>query len=351
MRKAPGDADTAPSLLAMPSAMPFAATPSNDNPTEASEGISLGDYARALRQRRAAEQSSAASAVAAAPAPASESAGFNPAALNPKPEAAVSGQKTTSLGDFAREVRTEREAARRARIQQKRAAQPNLAQRNAVQPPVHTDRATKTAPLAQQTAHTLPARKGVLPAIQATKDTAPADKAVLATPTAHTIPVATASRKTEQSPTQSLAHSKEVAAKPNAQPAPQPRAVLEPGAMVGEQSIRVPSGSSLWKLARVYLGAGSLWPALWKANPQIHDPNHIRAGQLLRCPALDDQNNAFRSAGLKQPSSAGSSPMNAVAERSKSRRSERAEQRSATAPAIQPRALVRKSLFSRSFSR
>ncbi len=75
-----------------------------------------------------------------------------------------------------------------------------------------------------------------------------------------------------------------------AQPAPQPRAE-EPDTTADEQTIRVPRGASLWRLARTYLGAGNLWAALWKANPQIKDPNRIRAGQVLRLPDLDDDDN------------------------------------------------------------
>ena len=55
------------------------------------------------------------------------------------------------------------------------------------------------------------------------------------------------------------------------------------------KSIRVPRGSSLWQLARTYLGDGRLWPAFWKANPQVLDPNRIRAGQLLRVPVMSEQ--------------------------------------------------------------
>jgi hypothetical protein len=281
------------------------ALPSPDNSTSVDENVPLGDYARALRRRRIAEPAPAANAVATGPAPEPQPTAAQTVAHEAQPAsaAATPGQKTTSLGDLARQVRTEREAARRTRIQ-KNAAQPNATQ----------------------------------PAAQASSNAAQADKAPPAPQTVRRMPGAAASPK--------LARSTEVHTKPSTQTAPQPPAALEPGAMAGEQSIRVPRGSSLWKLARVYLGAGHLWPALWKANPQVQDPNHIRAGQLLRCPVLDDQNNPSRSAGLRQPSSVGSSPASAAAERSTPKPLGQAQQPSATGSGIQPRARVRKSLFS-----
>jgi len=48
--------------------------------------------------------------------------------------------------------------------------------------------------------------------------------------------------------------------------------------------ISVRSGDSLWKLSFVFLGQGKLWPSLWKANPEVRNPNLIHPGQMLRWP-------------------------------------------------------------------
>jgi len=253
LQKAPRDAD--------PSSRPN----SNGADAATSENVSLGDYARGLRQRRAAEQAAAPNA-AAKPAIESVSAGSNSVALTP-----LSGtgpdQKTMSLGDFARQARAEREAARLART------------------------------------HSNPPQ----PAAQESNNTR--------------VP----------------------------QPIPQSRAGLEPGAMAAGQSIRVPRGGSLWKLARVYLGAGRLWPALWKANPQIQNPNHIQAGQLLRYPVLRDQepSDSSRSASLKRPTSADVPP----ADSATAPAAGEAGQLTPTGLGIRPDERLRKSLFSRALSR
>jgi nucleoid-associated protein YgaU len=240
---------------------PNAASHPSDNGTDdaTGENVSLGDYARALRQRRRAQE--AAASTAAHPAQESRSADSNPVTLTPLSGMVQPGQKTISVGEFARQVRAERDAARLART------------RNS--PPQSMDHATTNAsrvPLAPS-----------LPEVDR------------GTPTQAASPI--------------RARSSELRVQPSAPDwrVRQPRAVLEPGAMANGESIRVPRGSSLWRLAREHLGAGRLWSVLWKANPQIRDPNRIQAGQLLRCPVLRDpeQVGSSRSAGLGQPSSAG----------------------------------------------
>ena len=361
LRKAPGASDSA-----LPS-------PENTTPTAVDENLPLGDYARELRRRRLAEPAPPENAVAAGPAPKTLPAPVAIVAHEPQPAVAPAAAepKPASLGDLAREVRAEREAARRIRVQeQKRAAQeklaqqkpaPQAAQQKPVQPAVQASKnkdAVRTAKVAQppkpapqaaqvaaittksvkpaqltevaakpsapQVAKAAPqtvvkvapqtavkavpqtAAKPVpqtaakatpqivvkaapqtaaKPAVQVSKNVVHVEKAapaVKAAPqAAQAAPVATRVKPAQLTT---------VAAKPVPQPAPQAKAV-EPAATPDGQTVRVPRGASLWSLARTYLGAGNLWTALWKANPQIHDPNLIRAGQVLRLPDLDDDDN------------------------------------------------------------
>ena len=48
--------------------------------------------------------------------------------------------------------------------------------------------------------------------------------------------------------------------------------------------VRVRRGDSLWRIAKRYLGRGNNWPKIAAVNPELADPNRIRAGQLLRLP-------------------------------------------------------------------
>ncbi len=50
----------------------------------------------------------------------------------------------------------------------------------------------------------------------------------------------------------------------------------------GRPLIRASRGDSLWKLARIHLGDGRLWPVLWESNPEIRNPQRLVIGQLLR---------------------------------------------------------------------
>lgn len=47
---------------------------------------------------------------------------------------------------------------------------------------------------------------------------------------------------------------------------------------------RVRPGDTLWRLARAYLGDAVLWPAVWRANPGIPNPDVIEPGQTVRVP-------------------------------------------------------------------
>lgn len=53
----------------------------------------------------------------------------------------------------------------------------------------------------------------------------------------------------------------------------------------GPPLVRAARGDSLWRLARVHLGDGRLWPMLWESNPEIRNPGRLMIGQLLRIPA------------------------------------------------------------------
>jgi len=51
------------------------------------------------------------------------------------------------------------------------------------------------------------------------------------------------------------------------------------------RNITVRKGDSLWSLAREYLGPGSAWKCLARANPQISDYTHVAIGTTLQLPA------------------------------------------------------------------
>jgi len=55
----------------------------------------------------------------------------------------------------------------------------------------------------------------------------------------------------------------------------------------GSAKIRIQLGDSLWKLARRHLGSGSRWNELLASNPNISDPNHIQPGTLLVVPTTE----------------------------------------------------------------
>jgi nucleoid-associated protein YgaU len=54
---------------------------------------------------------------------------------------------------------------------------------------------------------------------------------------------------------------------------------------VQPSSITIHSGDSLWKIAASQLGSGTAWPCIAQANPQLHNPNQLRPGQILLFPA------------------------------------------------------------------
>jgi nucleoid-associated protein YgaU len=58
-------------------------------------------------------------------------------------------------------------------------------------------------------------------------------------------------------------------------------------------------GDSLWKVARVLFGDARLWKQIWRANPQLANPNRVRAGKTLRLP--NDETLARARARLSAP--------------------------------------------------
>jgi len=56
--------------------------------------------------------------------------------------------------------------------------------------------------------------------------------------------------------------------------------VITPGVTL----VRIARGDSLWRLAARHLGNGRHWRALAEINPEIQNPNFIRAGEWLRLP-------------------------------------------------------------------
>ncbi len=58
--------------------------------------------------------------------------------------------------------------------------------------------------------------------------------------------------------------------------------VPAPGVRLVPHQVR--RGDTLSRLARAYLGDAALWPAVWRANPSIANPDLIEPGQMVRVP-------------------------------------------------------------------
>jgi hypothetical protein len=57
---------------------------------------------------------------------------------------------------------------------------------------------------------------------------------------------------------------------------------------MGERTVTVAAGDSLWAIAKRSLGAGHRWPEIYAANREkIRNPNLIRVGQVIRLPDGD----------------------------------------------------------------
>lgn len=79
--------------------------------------------------------------------------------------------------------------------------------------------------------------------------------------------------------------SKPVPAPPSLAPHIAPVAPVENA--LSTVKVRIQPGDSLWKLARRHLGSGSRWNDLFAANPGISDPNHIQPGTVLVVPTTE----------------------------------------------------------------
>lgn len=60
-----------------------------------------------------------------------------------------------------------------------------------------------------------------------------------------------------------------------------------------DSNITIRKGDSLWKIAKLKLGAGGFWGCIAKANPRIIDANRIYAGDVLTLPT-DCETNASK---------------------------------------------------------
>lgn len=63
---------------------------------------------------------------------------------------------------------------------------------------------------------------------------------------------------------------------------------LSAGAWAETADVReytIVKGDTLWHISAVHLGNPFLWPALWKENPRIADPDRIYPGWTIKIPA------------------------------------------------------------------
>ncbi len=233
--------EAAPQPVAQPSE-PAPGPPASTYAPVPQTGISLGEYARRLREQRAARdlREQLARSLSIPPAPVEQLPDVSPA---PLPAASsmrflsvsyesLGAQPAVSLGEYARRLREQREALQAQ-------TQP------AVAPPVEPGPA-RTAEPATGVSLGEYARR-----LQAEK------------------------RKQSEPP-----------------PA-------DSSAGVPLNVIGVQRGDSLWKLSAFYLGNGSSWVSLWKANPQVRNPNLIHPGQLLRLPESSELARSVKQAPKK----------------------------------------------------
>ena len=74
-----------------------------------------------------------------------------------------------------------------------------------------------------------------------------------------------------------------------------PPSIPEPvwaGLTMTQETVRVQRGDTLWKIAERHLGDGRDWRRIADANPELKDPNLIRAGQQLRVPGIEASSNS-----------------------------------------------------------
>lgn len=64
--------------------------------------------------------------------------------------------------------------------------------------------------------------------------------------------------------------------------------LIPAGALAEDADVRdytIVKGDTLWDISEARLGNPFLWPALWKENPGIADPNRIYPGQTIKIPS------------------------------------------------------------------
>ena len=65
---------------------------------------------------------------------------------------------------------------------------------------------------------------------------------------------------------------------------------MSPGDTLAERSYTVQKGDTLSHIAKAHYGKPNKWHVIFDANrEQLQDPDKIFPGQVLRIPALDDQ--------------------------------------------------------------
>lgn len=184
------------------------AAPVIEAPVAAPVQVSLGEYARQLREQRAARLAASAPVVAVVPTPVTQPA---PAAVTRTSAEPVRFRDTAGrpvlLGEYARQLRQQR---------QSREAAPQVA--------VKVDPTPPRVSLGEY---------------------------------ARGLQIARKAKRLE---------------------------IIESVGDVSASVVGVQRGDTLWKLSAFYLGRGDLWTTLWKANPQLSNPNLIRPGQVLRLP-------------------------------------------------------------------
>ena len=74
----------------------------------------------------------------------------------------------------------------------------------------------------------------------------------------------------------------------------------------------VRKGDTLWDIAGRFLGKPWLWPEIWQANPQVHNPHLIYPGDVLSLAYLDRVARATVKPGPRQDAPIDAIPLSDV---------------------------------------